>query len=167
MVIFFYTVVAYILFVFVLSRFVIPHLGFMEEKVPESIPESMMDKINQLKNQSQNQEQFLNSAYNFLGSRYCSQRFNTLLKFNYLFKSFEEVWQMEGYIPCTINNYLLKIFLIKGGYFSETDIKCCHVFANFVPHQYLRVKMNNKWLNVDVGEKGRGLPIGKYLKYFG
>ena len=92
MVIFFYLVVAYILFIFVISRFVIPHLHFQEKKIPESIPASMMDKIYQLKNQAHGQEHFLELAHDFLGSRYYSERFNTLIKFNYLFKSLEEVW---------------------------------------------------------------------------
>jgi len=29
------------------------------------------------------------------------------------------------------------------------------------------VKVDNKWLDVDVGEKYRGMLIGKHLKYFG
>ena len=164
---FIYFAAVYVFVVFVLSRFIIPHLGFNEEKIPDKIPEGMIDKINELKNKAENQEQFLNLAYYYLGSKYRSERLNTLLKFNYLFKATDQIWPMNGYIPCTINNYLLKIFLVKSGWFGEEDIRRQHVFVNFIPHQYLKVKVGDKWLDVDVGEKQRGLPIGKHLKYFG
>lgn len=165
--IYYYIIAVYILLVFVLSRFIIPHLGFKEEKVPETIPASMLEKINEIKNQVNTKEHFLNLAYNYLGSRFRSERFNTFLKLNYLFKSVDAVWQLDGYMPCTINNFLLKIFLVKSGWFNEKDVRRQHVFVNFVPHQYLQVKIGDKWLDVDVGEKQRGLPIGKHLKYFG
>lgn len=167
MTIFLYVVIAYVLVVFVLSRLVVPHLGFKEEKIEEPIPASLMDKINELKAKAKSHEDFLNLAYDYLGSRFRSERLNTFLKFNYLFKPLNQVWQMEGYLPCTIINYLLKIFLVKSGWFMENDLRRRHVFVNFVPHQYLQVKINGNWLDVDVGEKQRGLPLGKHLKYFG
>jgi len=165
--IFIYFIAFYIFVVFILSRLVIPHLGFKEDNIPEQIPESMLEKINEIKNQSSSREQFLNLAYNYLGSRFCSERLNTFLKFNYLYKSLDQIWLMEGYIPCTINNYLFKIFLIRSGYFKNEDIRLRYVFLNFILHQYLQVKINDKWLDIDVGEKQRGMPIGKHLKYFG
>ncbi|MFA6306702.1 MAG: hypothetical protein WCV70_03540 [Patescibacteria group bacterium] len=162
-----YIIAIYILLVFVLSRLVIPHLGFSEEKIPEQMPAEMRVKIEEYKAQSRTDEEFLRLAYDYLGSRYRSERFNTFLKFNYLFKSLDEAWRMGGYLPCTVNNYLLKIFLVSSGWFKEEDIRRRHVFVNFILHQYLQVKINDKWLDVDVGEKQRGLPIGKHLKYFG
>ncbi len=159
--------VIYIFVIFILSRLVIPHLGFKDEKMPERIPQSMIDKINQLKSQSKSQEEFLKLSYDYLGSKFITGRFNTILKFNYLFKSIEQSWGIEGFMPCTISNYILKIFLIKSGWFKEKDIKRRHVFLNFILHQYLQVKVNDKWLDVDVGEKQRDMPIGKYLKLFG
>lgn len=157
----------YLLAVFVLSRFVIPHAGFKEEIIPEQIPETMADKINEFKDRAESREEFLNLAYDYLGSRYCSERLNTILKFNYLFKRLDEIWLLEGYIPCTMSNYLLKIFLVKSGWFKEGDLRRRHVFVNFIIHQYLQVKLGDNWLNVDVGEKQRGLPLGRHLKYFG
>jgi hypothetical protein len=167
MVIFLYILAVYVFVVFILSRLVIPHLGFKEEVISEPIPAEMMNKINQLKNQAENREQFLELTYDYLGSRFNSERLNTLLKFSYLFMPLDKIWRLEGYIPCTMNNYLLKIFLVRSGWFKEADIRRSHVFVNFVPHQYLQVNINDKWLDVDVGEKQRGLPIGRHLKYFG
>jgi len=74
---------------------------------------------------------------------------------------------MKSYLPCTISSYILRIFLVKSGWFREADVRRRHVFVNFIIHQYLQVKINDKWLDVDVGEKQRGLSIGEHLKYFG
>lgn len=167
MVIFLYLIIAYIFIFFVLSRLIIPHLGFREEKISEIIPAEMMVKIDEIKMRAHTGEEFLNLTYDYLGSKYRSERLNIFLKFNYLFKTLEQAWQINDYVPCTINNYLLKIFLVKSGWFKEKDIKRQHVFVNFVPHQYLKVKINNQWLDVDVGEQQRGMLIGNHLKYFG
>jgi hypothetical protein len=150
--IFFYSAVVYILAVFVLSRFIIPHSGFEEEKIPEKLPETMLEKIREIKSRASDAERFLNLTYDYLGEKYRSERFNTIFKFHYLFKSLDQAWQMSGFMPCTISNYFLKIFLVKSGWFEETDIRRRYVFVNFVPHQYLKVKINDKWLDIDVGE---------------
>lgn len=138
--------------VFVLSRFIIPHSGFEEEKIPEKLPETMLEKIREIKSRASDAERFLNLTYDYLGEKYRSERFNTIFKFHYLFKSLDQAWQMSGFMPCTISNYFLKIFLVKSGWFEETDIRRRYVFVNFVPHQYLKVKINDKWLDIDVGE---------------
>ncbi len=162
-----YLIATYIFVFFVLSRLVIPHLGFKEEKVPEIIPASLLEKISEIKNQAKTQEQFLNLTYDYLGSKFRTGRFNTIIKFNYLFKSVEQAWRLEGFMPCTISNYIFKAFLVKSGWFKDSDIKRRHVFFNFILHQYLIVKLGDKWLDVDVGEKQRGLPLGQPLRYFG
>ncbi len=163
----FYIFAVYILTVFVLSRFFIPYLGFTEEKIPERLPAGMQAKIDELKLKAGSAEEFLGLAYDYLGGRFRSERFNTFLKFGYLFKTVEQAWRMSGYLPCTVSNRLLKIFLVKSGRFKEADIRRRHVFANFIIHQYLQVKVGGEWLDVDVGEKQRGMPIGRHLKIFG
>ncbi len=160
-------IIIYFIVVFFVFRLIIPHLGFSTQKLPDKLPERMLLKINELKARTNSPDKFLELVYDFIGNKYRSERFNTVIKFSYLFKSLDEVWQMNGYMPCTQSNFLLRIFLVKSGYFKNGDINRKHVFVNFVPHQYLQVKVGNKWVDVDVGEKQRGMPIGKHLKYFG
>lgn len=162
-----YFFIIYISIVFIVSRFVIPHLGLSETALPDKIPAEMKKKIMELKSKTGSPREFLESAYDFLGSKRRSERLNTFLKFHYLFKNLEFIWEREGYIPCTQNNLLMRIFLVRSGFFRDKDIKTKHVFANFVIHQYLQVKLDGKWIDVDVGEKQRGLPIGKHLGFFG
>lgn len=132
-----YVIILYISLFFFFPRLIIPHLEFSEEKAPERLPEGMKEKINELKFIAKSAEEFLRLAYDYLGSRFRSERFNTFFKFFYLFKTVNEAWPKDGYLPCTVNNYLLKIFLVKSGWFKEADIKRRHAFVNFVIHQYL------------------------------
>lgn len=163
----FFIIACYFFIVFVFARFFIPHLGFGYDRLPERIPEDMQNKINELKDKADSSHEFLKLTYDYLGDRYYSERFNTLFKFWYLFKNLDKVWSMPGFIPCNQSNFLLRIFLVKSGFFKEDDIKKRHVFVNFVPHQYLKVKVNNSWIDVDVGERKKGMPVGKHLKFFG
>jgi hypothetical protein len=145
----------------------IPHMGIGREEMPNIIPEEMKNKIEELKFLSDTPQKFLELAYDFLGNKYRSERLNTIFKFSLLFKDVDEIWKINGYIPCTQSNFLLNIFLVKSAFFSEKDIRRKYVFVNFIIHQYLVVRVENKWIAVDVGEKRSGMPIGKHLKYFG
>jgi hypothetical protein len=160
-------VAAYFFFVFFVSRFFIPHLSFGQAPIPEKIPEGMEEVIEEFKIKSHSPKEFLESAYGYLGTKYHSERLATVFKFHCLFKSLEDVWKTNGFIPCNQSNFLLRIFLVKSEFFREDDIRRRHVFVNFVPHQYLQIRFNNEWIDVDVGEKYRGMPIGEHLKYFG
>lgn len=160
-------IIVYILVIFVGARLIIPHMGFVKDKIPDRLPVGIEEIINHLKLESKDKKEFLQLAFNYIGDKYKSERFNTVLKFNYLFKSLTEVWNMSGYMPCPQTCYLMRMFLIKSGWFSEKDIKIKYVFVNFVPHQYLKVLVDGQWLSVDVGENKRGMPLGKHLKWFG
>jgi hypothetical protein len=163
----FFIIIFYFFVVFVLPRLVVPHLGYLPEKIPKRIPAEIEEKINELKAKSSSAEEFLKLAYDYLGTKYRSRRFGTILRFGHLFKSIDEIWQTKGFLPCTINNYLLRIFLVRSGWFKKRDIRRQHVFFNFIIHQYLRVRVSGRWLDVDVSEKQRGVPLGKHIKFFG
>ena len=157
----------YFFIVFILARFIVPYLGFKDDELPKDIPEDIINAVEKIKSKAESKRKFLELAYKYLGDKYYTGRLMTILKFPYLFKDLNTVWGMRGFMPCTRSNFLMRIFLIKSGFFQEDEIRRRHIFCNFLIHQYLRVKINNEWINVDVGEKQRGAPIGKYLKYFG
>jgi len=127
----------------------------------------MVTVINQLKSKAKSQSEFLKLTYDFIGNRYRTGRFRTITKFHYLFKSADEIWPLPGFAPCQQSNYLLKIFLVKSGWFKIDEIKTKNVFLNFFLHQYLKVRVGSNWLDVDVGEKQKGMPLGKHLSWFG
>ena len=157
----------YFVIVFYLSRLVVPHLRFGPDPLPATIPPDLNKAIADLKSRARSKEEFLRLSYDYLGRRYRSERFNTFLKLAYLFDDADTIWRRPGYTPCTQSNHLMRICLVRSGYFTEQEIVKRHVFVNFVPHQYLKVKIDNQWIDVDVGEYQRGLPLGKHLGWFG
>ena len=165
--IFFLFIAVYAVIVFGVSRFFIPHLSFGSDPVPGKIPVNIEEVIGDLRIKSNSPREFLESSFSYLGDKYRSERLATVFKFHYLFKDLDDIWARRGFIPCNQSNFLMRIFLVKSGFFKEEKIRRRYVFVNFVPHQYLQVKVDNKWLDVDVGEKYRGMLIGKHLKYFG
>lgn len=160
-------ILLYIFLVFFVSRFVIPHMGFGEDRIPEKLPETMKDKIDELKFLSSSPKEFLELSYKYIGEKNWSERLNTFFKFGLLFKDLDSIWKVNGYVPCTQSSFLMRIFLLKSGFFKPKEIRRRYVFVNFIVHQYLEVYIEDKWVPVDVGEKKAGIPIGKHLKYFG
>ena len=162
-----YLIIIYVILFFIVSRFVVPHLGFKTKEIPDRLPNGMEEKINEIKQTANNDKyKFLKLSYQFLGEKYQSNRVKTITRFNYLYWKLEIVWKHQGFIQCTQSSFVLRIFLIKSDLFKEGEVKRVHQFTNFVPHQYLNVEIDNKWVAVDVGEADRGMPIGKHLGYF-
>ena len=46
--------------------------------------------------------------------------------------------------------------------FSENDIKLKITVVNFNIHQYVRIKVDNKWVDVDMWGEKFGVPFGKH-----
>ena len=156
-------VIAYIVIVFGFTRLVVPHFGFGSDLVPEIIPDSMLEKIKELKNKANtSKEKFLELSYDYLGNKYHSERLNTLFKFFDMYRNLSWYWNKIGFIHCQWANFLLKIFLVKSEFFKEDEIRPRYAFLNFIPHQYLQVKISNKWVDVDVDEKYKGYKIGEH-----
>lgn len=151
---------------FFVARLFIPHLGFWKSKLPDKIPQSMSDKINELKRKSKSSSGFLRLAHEFLGNKYHTERLNTIFKFYYVFLDIDKVWEKSGFIHCTQSANMMRVFLVKSGLFRDKDIKIKHTFASFTIHQYLQVKIDDKWIDVDVGEKNAEIPLGKHCRFW-
>jgi len=168
----FVVIFSYLLVVFLLSRLFIPHLGFRREPLPELTPPDWQKEIDFLKASAAGAEEFLFLTYNYLGNKYFYKsrpffrRFKVFPNFSTLFASPEDLYRIQGFLHCTQLNFLLRLFLVKSGFFKEEDIRRKHVLVNFFIHQYLQVKVNGKWLDVDVFEYSNDLKIGQHLKTF-
>ncbi|MCB9803027.1 hypothetical protein H6761_03370 [Candidatus Nomurabacteria bacterium] len=158
--------IGYLLAIFLFAYFLIPHFGFRKISVPNDIPESMEDKINELKNSAGSPEEFLDLTYDYLGNKYHSERWNTLLKPQLWFKNLEQIWQIDGFVPCHQSSFIFKIFLVRSDFFKQEDIKIKLTFLNFVIHHYLLLSLNGKQIPIDVGEKQNGLKIGEHANFF-
>jgi len=162
----------YFLAVFVLSRLLIPHLGFSLDALPNNVPVSWQKEIDSLKVKDRRANEFLSLAYDYLGQKYLYKgplffrRFKVFTNFSALFINLDDLYRRTGFMHCTQLNFVLRLFLVNSGFFKEEDIKVEHVFLNFFIHQYLQVKVNNHWLDVDIFGYSDGLKIGQHLKIF-
>jgi hypothetical protein len=146
---------------FLLSRIFIPHLGFRKSTLPEKIPESMGREIMRLKRASRSKMDFLRKAHAFLTKKYSGARHQTYTKFGWLYRSLDEVWKSHGFLHCTHHNLLMRIFLVKSGFFRDSEIKLRHTFYRLNIHQHLLMRHGKKWLPVDCWGAFLGKKIGE------
>jgi hypothetical protein len=158
-------IIIYFFAVFFLSRLFIPNLGFKKGKLPNKIPKEFEKIINQIKKKSKNKEYFAINIYNYLSNRFYSKPLSTWTNFNSLFiKDMNKLWQRK-LLHCHQLNNFYRIFLIKSKFFKEEDIKIIHKFCMFNIHQYLKIKINNKSVKVDLFAKNLGYKFGEALPY--
>jgi hypothetical protein len=57
---------------------------------------------------------------------------------------------------------------VKSGKARDNQVKLGYSFVWYVsPHQYLKVRVGEKWVAVDPWNYGRGAALGKYATGFG
>lgn len=162
-------IIIYILLVFVMTRLVVPHFGFSPFPVSQKIPVELQQKINELKLSAESfgtaqDKEFLKSAYEFVTTKHHGERIKTLTE-PWL------AWQdplsaQPGFTPCNISNQLLRTMLVVSGKFQNEDVQVRYTFLNFFIHQYLQVKVNDKWIDVDPWAKALGIEFGKHANLF-
>lgn len=134
---------------------------FSKTSLPNLLPEEMEKVVNQLK-QSLNKEDCLRKTYDILIKKYHGCHFKTYLKLYEVFSSdIYKLWKKKGFMHCTNINYVMRILLIASGFFKEEDIRLKWTLIWYVsPHQYLQIKINGKWLNIDVWAYAHGIKFG-------
>lgn len=127
----------------------------------------MQDAINELK-KAQSQEECLRIVYNILIAKYHGDRIKTITKFFDIFeRDINVLWSKNGFLHCTNINYVLKTLLIKSGFFKKEDVRTRWTLIwYFSPHQYIQVRVNNKWINVDVWAHAFGIELGDHAYGF-
>lgn len=155
----------YIFVIIVVSRFVIPNYGWGKSQLPEKLSPFWQDVVDNLKAKSKTQEEYLKNAYSYITTHYKGGRFKTLFYLRLVFA--DPFSHRNGYIQCNVQNYLLRALLVKGGWFEEKDIQVKTTILNFFTHQYLKVKVGKKWVDVDVHESYKGVPLGTHSEWFG
>lgn len=159
--------------VYVVSRFAVPFMGWRGFKPPKEIPGEIKIKIAELEALAHNPQSYLQSVYDFVMEKNWTQWNHTRLRAAFrlrraFVKDLGEIWRTRDFIYCTAINYLVYAMLTGSRYFKPSDIKVRHVFVNFFIHQYLRVKINGGWTDVDPAGTGiRGKPLGGHLEWFG
>ena len=136
--------------------------------MPENLSEEMQKIINEIK-QLPSQEQCLRKAYEIMINKYRGYRFNTYTRLFQIFTfNIQKLWSKSGFIHCHNANYLIRILLVKSGFFSNNDINNKWTLIWYIsPHQYLRVKLDNgQHINIDIWGVAYGIKFGDYAHGF-
>ncbi len=169
----FLTIAVYSFFVFVVLRLVAPFLGFRQYHLPHEIPVEIRQAIARLESRASGRESFLQAVYTFILEKNSVQwrhtRLSAAMRLPRLFVSdLSEIWNTRDFVYCTGINFVVYVMLANSKYFTVGDIRLKHTFANMVLHQYLKVKVGQKWVDVDPAGTGiRGKPLGTHLAGFG
>jgi hypothetical protein len=140
---------------------------FYKSALPEQINDDMAQTCYELKGYEDKLE-VLQKAYEIVTTRFEGGRVKTFSKlYDLVSTSTEDLWNRTGFVHCTNQNYLLTLLLVSTGKFSEDEIKPKWTFIWFCsPHQYLKVKVNDEYINVDCWARHYGIKFGKYAKGF-
>lgn len=140
---------------------------FTKTVIPEIIPSEMQKIVDELK-LSSNKRECLQKTYNILTERFKGGRVKTYTNLAQIFKTnLEYIWSREGFLHCTNLNYLARVFLIKSEFFKEEDLRLRWTQIWLIsPHQYLQVKIDNGWIDIDIWAKSFGIEFGNHAKGF-
>lgn len=169
----FILIATYFFLVFVLLRLVAPFMGFGEYKPAFQDFLEIKTAVENLKRQSFDQMTFLENLYKFILNKNQKQWGHTrgmaaVMPHRLFVKNLEAIWTTEKFVYCNAINYVAYAMLLMSKFFKPEDIRSCHVFLNFVPHQYLQVKVYGKWIDFDPAGSGiRGGVLGTHASFFG
>jgi len=156
---------SYLASTWILLRLIVPHLGFKKESLPNKLPLDFEAMLHKLSIESASNRDFLAKAYYYVTSHYRGSRIRTLANFWVAFQ--DPINHPPGFLPCTSQNYLLRLMLVKSKRFQESDIEVKVVPLNLFIHQYLRVHVDGEWIDVDPWSAFRGVPLGKKSAFIG
>ncbi|MCL5008881.1 MAG: hypothetical protein M1400_00890 [Patescibacteria group bacterium] len=166
-------IAGYFFIVFVLLRLVAPFMGFGGFKAPAAVPDEMQKAIKDLESKAASQQAYLQAVYDLVLEKTLHQWQHTRFKagtriYRMTVRDLKEIWSTQKFIYCGPINFAVFTLLVKSRYFTEQDIRVRHVFLNFVPHQYLQVRIGEKWVDVDPAGAGiRNQPLGTHASFFG
>ncbi len=146
----------------------IPPLFFTKEPIPTITDEELQAAIAKVK-QSSSQREALNSSIAIINKKFRSMKLRTYLLF---WRAWEtnpnRLWKRRGYLHCTQQNHLLRVLLVKSGWFTEADVALGLCLVWYIsPHQFLKVRVEGKWMAVDPWNMAYGAPLGYYAVGFG
>ena len=140
---------------------------FSKTPVPNVLPDEMQKIINEIK-KSLNKEECLKNAYEILVAKHRGYRVMTYLKLFDVFKHDVKVlWGKNGFLHCTNINFLLRTILIRSDFFTDDEIRLRWTQIWYIsPHQYLQVKVDDSWIDVDIWAHAHGIKFGDHAHGF-
>lgn len=135
--------------------------------LPQESPEKMHPALADLQ-RSKDQMDCLHKTYNLLTKKYRGYRVKTYTRiFDIFEKNLGILWNKTGFLHCTNINYIMRFLLIQSGFFKEKDIRTKWTLLWYIsPHQYLQIRINTTWVNIDVWAYTYGIRFGDYAHGF-
>ena len=102
-------------------------------------------------------------AYALVSARFTGRVGDMYLRPDRLFeKSKVNMWKRGSCLHSTKQNQFVRDFLIESGLFSERDIRFrWTLLYYFSPHQFLEVKVKDRWMRVDPWAAHKGYHLGE------
>jgi hypothetical protein len=140
---------------------------FSKSPIPQHIDQSITKVVAELKKNT-TPESYLKGAYDYITTHYESGRLNTFLRlFDLYAPGLTNLWRRKGFMHCTNQNFLLAVLLVRSGFFTDSDIKLKWTLISYYsPHEYLKVKVGNHWVEVDCWARQYGVGFGKHAYGF-
>ncbi|VVB69781.1 Uncharacterised protein [uncultured archaeon] len=157
-------IVFYFITVFLLFRLIVPHMGFIKGKLPDKVPLELVEAVEGMKKQAKDDYDYLWRTYNYVTGKYDGQAKGS--GFNRAFWSLEKIWPVHDYAPDNQQNFILRIMLVKSGFFKDENIQVKYVSLNWYIHQYLIIKTSKGLIEVDPASDFRGIPFNKHAEGF-
>lgn len=115
--------------------------------------------------QQLDQEKALQVAFEIITKKYQSYRVLTFLRLDCLLRhDVNWLWEKRGFLHCHHMNYLLRLLLVKSGWFTNEVVQTCWTqIWLFSPHQYLKVSLDDgRTLEVDPWGRDYGILFGSH-----
>lgn len=140
---------------------------FGKTSIPRVVPDDMRRAIDELK-RAKNKSDCLRRGYEILIGKYRGYRLKTYLRLGEVFGvDIDELWNKKDFLHCTNINFLMRILLIESGHFREDEVRIRWTLVWYIsPHQYLQIKVDNSWVNVDIWGYTHGIKFGDYAHGF-
>ena len=137
---------------------------FKKAPIPDKLPKELEELVPRLK-QSKTKKECLQTAYRLLSEKY--QGYFGIYTYLNILETFvsdiNKLCDGRKFLHCHNLNYLLRILLIKSGFFSEEDIKLGWSMVWYIsPHQYLKIDVGEEVINVDLWGSAYGRAFGDY-----
>jgi len=152
-------IILFITLTYLIFPFIVP------KKTPKKTPKEMGIIIKKLNKKRLNDLEFSKKVYEIVNKKYSSINTDFIRHPFRVFKNnIFSIWNTEGFQPCGNQNYIFKVILIKSSRFSEKDFKTRYNTHYIIwPHQYYKVRIKNKWYDIDLWGADHKIKFGKHF----
>lgn len=133
----------------------------------KNLPTGMIVKIDSINTTANSDLDFLKKAYDVVNTKFSSETryYLRVLPTKFFERDLQEIWEGTSDRPCNVQNYMLKTMLINSGRFKKEDIKLVDSLCKTTPHQYLKVKVDGIWIDVDPWGADHGIKFGEHASW--